>query len=64
MEEMVATGRWERMTADRNWWVKVALEENWDPRPRQGHEQEVAMLALKRVTENAETVNRKRESTL
>jgi hypothetical protein len=34
MEETAATERWERMTADRNWWVKVEPEENWDPRLR------------------------------
>lgn len=61
---MAATERWERMTADRNCWVKVGHGENWEPRLVQALGREAAMLASKRATENEVTVSRKRASTL
>jgi len=61
---MAATERWERMTADRNCWVKVGPGENWEPRLRQGLGRDAATPASKRVTENAGTASRKRAAAL
>jgi hypothetical protein len=64
MEAKVATVQSGKMTADRNCWVMVEPVESWTPLVVRGHGKAVARPVLKKATENAGRVNRKRESML